>query len=52
MMRFTRFRRVALRMCFLATTIPILDRLVGEGFANIKNDRVLTRICGALKTPL
>jgi|TARA_B100001059_G_scaffold206514_1_gene217357 hypothetical protein len=39
-------------MCFLATTIPILDRLIDEGLANIKNDRVLTRINGALKTPL
>tara|TARA_B100000497_G_C7406618_1_gene256921 strand:- start:99 stop:254 length:156 start_codon:yes stop_codon:yes gene_type:complete len=51
-MRFTRFLRAALRMCFLATTMPILDRAVEEGFANIKNARVLTRICGALKTPL
>lgn len=51
MMRFSRFLRVALRMFFLATTIPILDCGAGEGIASTKNARVLTRICGALKTP-
>jgi hypothetical protein len=52
MMRFNRFLRVALRMFFLATTMPILDCVAGERVASTKNARVLTRICGALKTPV